>query len=163
MSTGTQITLDEFRERYGSEHGVEFWFGEVVRKGVPTWLHALLQGILVESFTNAGYASGTELDLRIDSEFEPKPDVVAALVIEDPYPTKPVDIVAEVLSPDDKFNAVIDNCVQYTRIGIPQIFVFDPQSQRAWEWNHPTENLERIKAPDWATEASSILIQFRLN
>jgi Uma2 family endonuclease len=53
MSTGTQITLDEFRERYAGEHGVEFWFGEVVRKGVTNWLHALLQGILAEAFTDA--------------------------------------------------------------------------------------------------------------
>ena len=138
------LTLEEFNAQYAHEHGYEYWFGEVVQKGMPTWLHGLLQAILAEFFHKLGYASGSEIDLRIDPQWQPRPDVTAALEIEQPYPTKPVDIVAEVLS-DDPMTKVFEKCRNYARIGIPQVFVFDPQSKTAWEWSTKTDNLERIQ------------------
>ncbi|MGI9075604.1 MAG: Uma2 family endonuclease [Bryobacteraceae bacterium] len=145
MAAGTSVlTLEQFNAQYAHEHGYEYWFGEVVQKGIPTWLHGLLQVILGDLFYKLGYASGSEIDLRIDPNWQPRPDVTAALEIEQPYPTKPVDIVAEVLS-DDPMTKVFEKCRNYARIGIPQIFVFDPESNAAWEWNRETENLERIQ------------------
>lgn len=139
----TLLTLQEFNAQYAHEHGYEYWFGEVVQKGMPTWLHGLLQAILLELFHKLGYLSGAEIDLRIDPNWQPRPDVIASLEIEQPYPTKPVDIVAEVLS-DDSMRRVFEKCRNYARIGIPQIFVFDPESRIAWEWSRETGNLERI-------------------
>ena len=138
------LTLDEYHERYAGENAYEYWFGEAIKKSVPTWLHAILQVILAEVFYKAGYISGSELDLRIDPNWDPRPDVVAALQPEHPYPTKPVNIVAEVLSPDDRMSRIYEKCRQYARIGIPQILVFDPEARVAWEWSRATENLERI-------------------
>jgi Uma2 family endonuclease len=145
MATATaQLTLRQFREQYANEPGYEYWFGELVRKSVPTWLHALIQKILCLHFDAAGYESAPELQLRIDPEWEPRPDVAASLVIEQPYPTKPVDIVAEVLSPDDRMSRVFEKCRLYARAGIGQIYLFDPELRVAWEWSRETENLERI-------------------
>jgi hypothetical protein len=31
------------------------------------------------------------------------------------------------------------------RIGIPQIFVFDPEARVVWEWSRRTANLERVE------------------
>jgi Uma2 family endonuclease len=148
MSTAASLllSLDEYHQRYAGENGYEYWFGEVVRKSVPTWLHSILQAILVDLFDKAGYVSGSELDLRIDPDWEPRPDVAAALNpnLKERYPTKPVDIVAEILSPDDPMSRVFEKCRHYVRIGIPQIFVLDPELQLAWEWSRRTENLERV-------------------
>jgi Uma2 family endonuclease len=141
----TLLTLQEFHARYAHEHGYEYWFGEVRRKGRPTWLHGLLQVVLAEFFHRLGYASGSEIDLRIDPNWQPRPDVMATLEIEQPYPTKPVDIVAEVLS-DDPMTKVFEKCRNYARIGIPQMFVFDPESRTAWEWSREADNLERTDA-----------------
>jgi Uma2 family endonuclease len=143
-STTVSLTLQEYRARYASQTGYEYWFGEVVRKSVPTWLHSILQALLSEVFTRAGYTAGSELELRIDPDWEPRPDVVASLHVEHPYPTRPVDIVAEVLSPDDQLLRVHGKCEHYARIGIARIFVFDPESKKAWEWDRNLENLERI-------------------
>lgn len=50
MAAGTSVlTLEEFNARYAHEDGYEYWFGEVVQKGLPTWLHGLLQVILGKS------------------------------------------------------------------------------------------------------------------
>ncbi len=46
--------------------------------------------------------AAVELELRISSDWEPKPDVAAALLVEEPYPTRAIEIVAEVLWPEDK-------------------------------------------------------------
>lgn len=147
MATATNLlSLEEFRERYAGENAYEYWFGEAVRKGMATFLHGLLQAILIDLLTRAGYISVPELELRIDPEWQPKADVAATMTVELPYPTKPIDIVAEVLSPGDPMSRVFEKCRQYERIGIPQIFVFDPELHYAWEWSRETENLERISA-----------------
>lgn len=130
----TNLTVEQYRERYANTKGAEFWFGEVRFKSVPTWLHALLQGLLAQLFTQAGYASGSELELRIDPNWEPRPDVAASLLIEEPYPTKPIDIAAEILSPGDSLHDVEEKCLHYARIGIRQIFVLDPERKTIREW-----------------------------
>jgi Uma2 family endonuclease len=142
MAVANFLTVHEFNARYAHEHGYEYWFGEAVRKGMPTWLHSVLQVILAEFLHRLGYVTGSELELRIDPEWQPRPDVAASLEMEEPYPTKPVDIVAEILS-DDPMTRVFEKCRNYTRIGIPQIFVFDPVSRTAWEWSRNSDNLER--------------------
>jgi Uma2 family endonuclease len=144
MSAGTSsLTLEQFHEQYAVENGWEYWFGEAVRKGMGTIPHGVLQALLCDLFRQCGYQSGTEIDLRIDPDWEPRPDVIAAVQLSGRYPTRPVDIVAEVLSPDDGMAGVFKKCRQYARIGIPQIFVFDPEARDAWEWSRETDNLER--------------------
>ena len=145
ITTTDHLTIEEFRTRYAEEKPYyEYWFGEAVQKSVPTWLHGLLQLIVCEFLTRAGYRAGPEVELRIDPDWQPKPDVVAALVVEHPYPTKPVDVVVEIISPEDRMNRVFEKCHQYVRIGICKIFVMDPQLHYAWEWSVQTENLERL-------------------
>ncbi len=149
MATATHsLTLEEFRTRYAQEKPYyEYWFGEAIQKSVPTIPHGVLQPILVAMFAAAGYRSGSEIELRIDPDWQPKPDVIAwHSPIRQSYPTAPVDIVAEILSPDDAMALVFEKCRQYQRIGIAQIFVFDPEARVAWEWSAATGNLERISS-----------------
>jgi Uma2 family endonuclease len=123
------LTLEELRNRYAEEKPYyEYWFGEAIQKSAPTWLHCLLQAILTEFLTRAGYRAGPELELRIDADWQPKADVAAAVTVEHPYPTKPIDVVAEILSPD-RMSRVFEKCRQYARIRITKIFVLDPESK----------------------------------
>jgi Uma2 family endonuclease len=136
--------IEQYREQYAGEPGWEYWFGEAVRKPVPTWLHGILQVILSDLLYKAGHYSASELDLRIDPNWEPRPDVAGALELEQPYPTKPIDVAIEILS-DDKMGQLFRKCRHYVRIGIPQIFVFDPEARDAWEWSRETDSIERIQ------------------
>ena len=141
----TSVSLAKFHARYANENGYEYWFGEVVQKSSPTWFHAILQGLLTGIFYEQGYYSGSEVDLRISREFQPRPDVAASLDLESGgYPTKPVDIVAEVLSPDDIPERVAEKCRLYATLNIPQIFVFDPVQRTAAQWNRSTQQLETV-------------------
>ena len=147
MAAGTQLlTLEEFRLRYADEKPYyEYWFGEAIQKEVPTIVHGLLQLILCEVLKRLGYRAAPEVELRIDPNWQPTPDVLASLhPFERPYPTKSVDLVMELLSPTDAMSLVHEKCQNYERIGFQQIFVLDPESRKGWEWSRETQNLERI-------------------
>jgi len=148
MATAVQpLTLQEFRTRYHDQKPYfEYWFGEAIQKAVPTWLHAVLQGIMIQILVRAGYKSGSELELRIDAEWQPVADVVGTLRSIDQYPTDPVEIVVEILSPDDRLSYVLKKCQNYARIGIPQIFVLDPETKSGWQWNSGSlETVSQLK------------------
>lgn len=144
MAIVTQpLTLEEFRSRYREQKPYfEYWFGEPIQKTMPTWLHAVLQGIIRDALRRAGYKSGCEVELRIDPQWQPVPDVIATLKSIQDYPTEPIEIVVEILSPDDKIMYVIKKCHHYERIGIQRIFVLDPVEKLAWQWT--SGSLEKI-------------------
>ena len=141
-----RLTLDEFRDKYADENPYwEYWNGTAVRKSLPTRLHAKLQLLLAIMLQEIGYSAYTELTLRIDPAWEPIPDITAsALPLDGDYPTHPVDVVAEILSPDDRFIQVIDKCQNYARLGIRDILIFDPLERRAWAWNRATQDVVRL-------------------
>jgi Uma2 family endonuclease len=139
------LTLAQFHEQYDSERGYEFWFGKVVRKPMPTWLHGALQIFLGELFFRLGYFTSSEVSLRIDPNWEPRPDIAASLSPpEGLYPTRPVDIAIEIPS-KNQTPTVTEKCQHYARIGIPQILVFDLDSRIVSQWSRPTDRLEPIE------------------
>jgi Uma2 family endonuclease len=144
----TTLTLEDYHALYGNEHGFEYWFGEAVKKGLPTTLHGIMQGILVALFKVAGYKTASEVDLRIDPDWEPRPDVlVSPAPIQRPYPTSAAALtVIEVLSPDDAMPRVFQKARNYVRVGIKSLFIVDPEGRDAWEWSLETDNTERIQA-----------------
>ena len=137
------LTLAEFDRLYGSEPGWEFWFGKAIQKPVPTWLHAVLQGILTEFLYRVGYLSGSEVDLRARPDWRPRPDVAGVLKMEGRYPSK-LDVAIEILS-DDQENYIRSKCLYYTEVGIPQIFIVDPEKRTIRIWNGATESLDLIE------------------
>jgi Uma2 family endonuclease len=149
MAAGTQLlTLEEFRLRYANEKPYfEYWFGEAIQKAGATTSHGVLQALLCRFLEQAGYRVAPEIELRIDPNWQPVPDLLASLSrLESPYPTKPVELVVEILSPTDAMSLVHDKCQNYQRLGFQQIFVLDPESRKGWEWSREMQNLERINA-----------------
>src|SRR5580698_7761832 len=108
-----KLSLQEFHARYdGEKPYFEYWDGEAVQKSMPTWLHGLIQGILVQLLKAAGYQAGSEITLKLNPEYAPIPDVIAIEGgIRSPYPTEPFEVVIEILSPQDSFSRVLQKCV----------------------------------------------------
>jgi hypothetical protein len=119
------------------EGGLEIWpnhFGEPIQKTTPTWLDAVLQGLMCEALRRTGYKAGSEVELRIDPEWEPVPDVMATLQYIKDYPTEPVEIVVEILSPEDR--------------------VLDPVDKFAWQWKAGSlEAIMQLLLPNGAAVA----------
>ncbi|MGA8596943.1 MAG: Uma2 family endonuclease [Bryobacteraceae bacterium] len=131
-----KLSFLEFQAKY--EHGdrsYEYWYGQAMPKGMPTWIHGLLQRIVMELLTEAGYISGSEVELRIIPEAHPKPDVIGTKgEVEDPYPTKAVDVVVEILSKDDSAPYVLEKCQAYRTWGFEYIYVVNPESRQVFRW-----------------------------
>ena len=141
------LSLEEFRSRYaGMKPYFEYWNGEPVQKAMPTSLHILVQFHLSILLKEAGYKALSESELRIDPGWQPVPDVIGTLRIEQPYPTEPVDVVVEVLSPEDRMNRVKTKCRKYSQLGIKQVLVVDPQLRFGLEWNPETGQLTEFES-----------------
>jgi Uma2 family endonuclease len=132
------MTVEQFERQYGQEKPYfEYWFGQPVQKSMPTWIHSMLQKIIMRLLDDAGYESGAEVKLKISADFQPLPDVSAVLPgqVELPYPTRPVEVVVEILSPDDQFSQVLGKCQFYGDLGIKNIYVVDPETRQIWSWH----------------------------
>lgn len=66
-----RLTLADFERQYGDKKPhYEYWSGEAIQKATPTWLHGLLQGIMLLLLKEVGYKAATEVELRISDEFQ---------------------------------------------------------------------------------------------
>jgi Uma2 family endonuclease len=132
------LTLEEFRVRYaGEKPSYEYWAGEAIQKSMPTWLHGLIQTIVARLLDDIGYQSGSEVTIRLDTDYEPVPDVIAInSPLSEPYPTDPFAVVVEILSPDDPFSRVLRKCRLYERWGIGRIIVIDPAARIVWSFEN---------------------------
>ncbi len=145
------MTLEQFDCQYSWQKPYyEYWFGEPVQKAMPTWIHSVLQKIIIRLLDDAGLESGAEVKLKISQEFQPLPDIVAVKPggIELPYPTHPVELVIEILSPDDPFSRVLSKCQFYSDLGIQNIYIVDPEPREVWRWikDRPPAQVQSIMA-----------------
>lgn len=136
VAVAENLTLSEFQAQYEKgEQSYEYWRGRAIPKGMPTWIHGAIQIIIGELLRAAGYFVGSEVELRIDFDARPKPDVIATRdPAENPYPTKAVDIVVEILSPNDSMSYVVEKCQNYHAWGFLGVYVIDPTSRLVFRW-----------------------------
>ncbi|MDQ2840318.1 MAG: hypothetical protein M3Y72_04615 [Acidobacteriota bacterium] len=74
---------------------------------MPTWVHGLLQHKIMDLLNEAGLISALEVELRIEPDAHPKPDVVATTKLPNgPYPTEGLDVVVEIISEDNGYQRV---------------------------------------------------------
>ncbi len=78
-----------------------------------------------------------ELTVRVRENKYLVPDlaVLSQDQIQKPYPTEPVPLCVEVLSPGQGLGEILSKCEQYHRWGVPTAWVIDPVSRRAWVYH----------------------------
>ena len=117
------------------DQSFEYWNGEAVPKAMASWVHGVLQATLSGLLRRAGYKSGSEVELRLVSDYHPKPDVIATRGrIEGRYPTEPFDVAVEILSPEDSMSFLLEKCSAYSKWGIGSVYVADPEARVVYEW-----------------------------
>ena len=157
-----KLTAEQFRAKYGeSKPYFELLDGEVVQKPLPTNLHSILQLVLALTLKELGFKARPELTLAIDAAWEPTPDVSALTEpIEEPYPSRPIAVAIEVLSPDDRFTRVIQKCRRYASWGVKDILIFDPADREAWCWDRTTGDVRHIqRSYVFTSRPAEILLQ----
>jgi Uma2 family endonuclease len=142
MSATAIVSVEDYLRRTEKPY-CEYVEGVLYPKAMPTKLHALVQSLLIVLLRQQGADAFTELTLRLSATKYLIPDVTVAPDFEGPYPTEPVLLCAEILSPEDRVGATLAKCEEYHAWGVPFCWVIDPEKQSGWQY-HAGSEPERV-------------------
>ena len=131
----------------------EYRNGVVSPKAMPTKFHSLIQFALQMLLRAQGVQPWPELTVRISPTKYLVPDVAVAGDFPGPYPTEPILLCCEILSPEDRLGATLGKCEEYHAWGVPFCWVIDPVKRSAWEYHAGSEPV-RVSATLRAGELS---------
>jgi len=117
----------------------EYRDGVASAKAMPTKFHSIIQDALQTLLRNQGVRPLPELTVRISPTKYLVPDVCVAGDFPGPYPTEPVILCCEILSPEDRIGAMFSKCEEYHAWGVPFCWVIDPLKRSAWEYHAAAE------------------------
>lgn len=134
MSATAIVSVEDYLRRTEKPY-CEYVDGVLHPKAMPTKLHALVQFMLMTLLDKQGVEALAEVTVRISPTMYLIPDVIADPEIESPYPTKPVLLCVEILSPEDRVGAMLAKCELYHAWGVPFCWIVDPEKQTAWQYH----------------------------
>jgi len=135
MSTTALVSVEEYLRRT-EKPNCEYIDGVLYPKAMPTTPHARTQFRTILSLTKQGMEALPEGTVRLTATKYLVPDVVAAPHIQSPYPTEPVLLCVEILSPEDRPGTMLAKCEEYHKWGVPFCWVIDAEKQTAWEYHN---------------------------
>lgn len=145
------LSLEEFHRLYdGAKPAYEYWHGMAVQKPMPTFLHGIVQSLIMMLLDRAGWTTGSEVRLKVIRDAEPVPDVVAIRgKARERYPTSAPELCIEIRSPDDRLSQVIEKAKVYLSWGTQFVWIIDPDARTAW-------TLSRDAEPVWIPPAGAL-------
>jgi Uma2 family endonuclease len=133
MSTTALVSVADYLSRTEKPYS-EYIDGVLHPKAMPTIPHARVQAMLLLLLGKLGFEALAEVTVRLSPTRYLVPDVVAAKNLQGSYPTEPVFLCVEILSPEDRVGAALAKCEQYHIWGVPYCWVIDPEKRVAWEY-----------------------------
>ena len=158
VSTSTLMPVEEYL-RLTEKPYREYRGGDVSAKAMPTKLHSVIQYALLMLLRNQGVQPLPELTVRISASKYLVPDVVVTDDFPGPYPTEPVLLCCEILSPEDRLGATLSKCEEYHAWGVPFCWVIDPVKRTAWEYHlsgEPLRVAESLRAGELAVNLDEL-------
>jgi Uma2 family endonuclease len=144
------MSVDEYL-RLTEKPYPEYRDGTISAKAMPTKQHSIIQFALLMLLRAQGSRPWPELTLRLSPTRYLVPDVCVAGDFPGPYPTEPVELCCEILSPEDRLGAMLAKCEEYHAWGVPFCWVIDPIKRSAWEYHaasEPVRATEALRAGD---------------
>jgi Uma2 family endonuclease len=138
MSTTTLMPVEEYL-RLTEKPNCEYRDGVVTPKAMATKFHSIIQFALSVLLRAQGVQPLPELTVRISPTKYLVPDVAVAGDFPGPYPTEPVLLCCEILSPEDRLGAMLSKCEEYHAWGVPFCWIIDPVKRTAWEYHSGAE------------------------
>ena len=150
MSSTVLMPVEEYL-RLTEKPNCEYRDGVLYPKAMATTFHGLLQFALLVALHKRGLQAAPEVTVRLSPTKYLVPDVVAAPVLQSPYPTEPVLLCCEILSPEDRLGALFEKsmlskCEEYHAWGVPFCWVIDPVKRTAWEYHSGGEPVRVTEA-----------------
>ena len=137
VDSTTLVTVEEYFA-ISEKPYFEYLDGVLRQKSMPTRKHGKMEFRLSDLIgqSELGFDATAEQTVRLSERRYLVPDVAVVRVseIEDPYPTKPVFLCIEILSPDDRLGDTVAKCEEYHAWGVPFCWIVDPEDKRCWEY-----------------------------
>jgi len=109
MSTTALVSVEEYLRRT-EKPNCEYVDGVLYPKAMPTASHGRTQYKVISLIGKQGVEALPEVTVRLSQTKYLVPDVIVAHHIQDPYPTEPVLLCIEILSPGDGVGAMLAKC-----------------------------------------------------
>jgi Uma2 family endonuclease len=137
MATAALVSVEEYLAT-PYKPACDYVDGVLYQKSMPTRKHGSIQ-IGLGQFINIGFPSfnaSSEVNVRIRTGKYLVPDLIVQdrSHMQDPYPSEPVHLCVEILSPEDRLSLVIAKCEDYHDWGVETVWIVDPEYPRAWEF-----------------------------
>jgi Uma2 family endonuclease len=152
------VPVDEYLNT-SYEHDMEYVDGVLVERGMPTYRHGLLQGLVFTSlFAQAKrFRFGVSVETRVEIVERSRYRVPDVLVCSLPLnvtdrilKTVPLAVI-EIASPDDRLSQQMLRFRDYWNRGVRQIFLLDPEELSAFRYGDGAlmeGHLETMELPD---------------
>jgi len=132
MASRLQVSPAEYLSTSFEGTDREYVRGEIVERSMPDNPHSKTQGELIYRFRQLRdshrFFARPELRLRLATDLYRIPDV-SVFAGEEPaerVPSHPPLVAIEIMSPDDRYQALMDKLAEYEQWGVPNIWVIDP-------------------------------------
>jgi len=161
MSSATLVSVEEYL-RITEKPNREYRDGVLSIKSMGTKFHSMLQWALQVILRRQGAQALPELTVRISPTRYLVPDVAVAHDFPGPYPTEPVLLCCEILSPEDRLGAMLGKCEEYHAWGVPYCWVIDPVKRSAWEYHsgaEPTRVTTELRAGELSAALAELFAE----
>ena len=138
MASGTALVSEQEYLSTNYKPACDYIDGVLRQKSMGTRKHGVIQARLASlieaAFSDFEPASEVTVKIRTGKYFVPDLIVQRRDRIQDPYPTEPVHLCVEILSPEDRISETFAKCEEYHAWGVETAWVIDPEARRAWEY-----------------------------
>ena len=158
MTSTTLVPVEEYL-RSSEKPNCEYKDGVIYPKAMPTKFHSIIMRILLRLLEDQDVEAFPELTVRISPTRYLVPDLAVANDFPGPYPTDPVQLCCEILSPEDRLGAMLGKCEEYHAWGVPFCWVIDPVKRTAWEYHkglEPVRAIAELRAGELAVELEKL-------
>jgi Uma2 family endonuclease len=153
MGTKAAISVEEYLHTSFPDLDREYRDGEVLERTMPDYLHSRTQSLLSFFFETLrrrlSVYSCPELRMKVRHGLFLIPDVAVfwpsppALI-----PYSPPLIAIEILSPDDRLNAVREKLQEYRAWGVAHVWLVDPHSRRLYTCDAGLTEVSSLSIPE---------------
>ena len=137
MATAVHIPVSEYL-RTSYEPDCDYVDGELQERNLGEEWHSLVQSAISAIFRSNralwGLRAYTEQRVQVSETRYRVPDVCVAPASQSlrGILREPPALCVEVLSPEDRFGCVLERVQEYTRMGVPHVWIIDPISREIW-------------------------------
>jgi Uma2 family endonuclease len=155
MPAATLVSLEKYLKT-SYEPDCDYVDGVLEERNLGDWDHSNLQTVLTIYLGNRARVWNVhvraELRIRVSERRVRVPDicVISRNMPVEQVPTRPPLVCIEILSPDDRWSRVETRIEELLAMGVPHIWVFDPQDRQVFDCTAEGRRLvteETLEAP----------------